>query len=391
MRLRRLSALAALILMGLQVHPALAAMQTLGPIYYPNWPTALGGSPGYTNTITLDAAGEKHACIFPAPATGTITGGYFTVGTVTTGDTVDVRLETVDGTTGHPTGTLQGVTTNGSATLTATTDNNKAIAFTFTAGASVTKGDIVALVVVNGSGPGNFTVSRYADDASNGMPYTDAFTGGAWATSGTSCVAAISYGGTYYPMVGVFPFGLTTGATSLSTQSYSSSSSPDEYALRCLNAVKSRTSGVWVWNSATTGAYELNLYAPDNTVVAGPITVDPDIKQGTSANRVFYPWPTSATLTANTYYKLAQKPTTTTAVALAYFYVPTAAAMGQMDGGTACYLGTRTDAAGAGGDENGWTWDTTRRPIMGLALDQFDDGSGGAGTAGGLVGGGLVR
>lgn len=372
MVLRITSLLIGLLLMA---GDAWATMQSIGPVYFPARPENVSAGPSYNQTIALTAAGDKLACVFQAPATGNMTGGYFGVGTVTTGDTLDLRAETVSTTDGNPTGTLISTTTNAAVVL-ATSDSNKAMPFTFTSAAPTTKGDIVTVVIVNGSTPGSFTVNRYGDDT-GGLPYTTSFAAAAWTKSNTSCILAVSYGGTYYYIPGVYPFGLTSGATSIGSQSLTTSTTPDEWALRFLNQVKARLIGFWAWVGINASAsFELRLYDSANTTIAGPISVDPDIKVSTSVMTYDFLLPTPVMLSAATWYKLSALPLSTNTLNVGYAYVPTAAAMNQLDGGTNAYLGTRTDGATTGGSENGWTWDTTRRPMLGLIFDQFDDGTG---------------
>ena len=61
---------------------------------------------------TSEAANEQAAGVFQAPFTGTIDKVIFATGTVATGGTVDVRLETVSIANGDPTGTLLGTNSN---------------------------------------------------------------------------------------------------------------------------------------------------------------------------------------------------------------------------------------------------------------------------------------
>ena len=56
----------------------------------------------------LPKGAEKLAFIFVVPKTGTIDRVSFSLGTVTTDDSLDIGLETVDATTGAPTGSAYG-------------------------------------------------------------------------------------------------------------------------------------------------------------------------------------------------------------------------------------------------------------------------------------------
>jgi len=78
-----------------------------------SWPVPYVSGPDTAGNRIIDAAGEKVAFIFEAPKTGTIDRLLFRTLGVTSGATVDVRLETIDASNGHPSGTLWGTDTNG--------------------------------------------------------------------------------------------------------------------------------------------------------------------------------------------------------------------------------------------------------------------------------------
>src|SRR5688572_2287311 len=94
------------------------ALQSLhgGGFFYPRMIGATGAVAPVVS-LTLDASGEKIGWVLQAAATGAIDAIWFRTGTVTTGDTVDVRIETVDPSTGLPTGTLWSANTNVSVVI----------------------------------------------------------------------------------------------------------------------------------------------------------------------------------------------------------------------------------------------------------------------------------
>src|SRR3990172_8330277 len=151
---------------------ALQSVVALLPI--PDIPTAIAGGATH-QSLLLDAADEKAAFIFRAPKAGDITEVVFLTGTVTTGAIVDVRIETVSLTNGDPTGTLWGTTTNGAVVI-ANTDDNVFKTATLTLAATVAKGDLLSVVIVNPTvSPGNLNVVTSLDHSA-GFPYRDLFT-----------------------------------------------------------------------------------------------------------------------------------------------------------------------------------------------------------------------
>src|SRR5687767_3385370 len=85
-------------------------------VVLPPWPPLVSGLPSIAGTYVLNANGEKGSIICAATAAKNAHIIYVRTGTVTTGDTVDVRVETVDtAANGDPTGTLwNSATTNDS-------------------------------------------------------------------------------------------------------------------------------------------------------------------------------------------------------------------------------------------------------------------------------------
>ena len=100
--------------------------QLLQPIAVPSRPqgTASNGNAAFFAVGVIDANDEKVAFVVLLQKAGDISTVHFRTGTVTTGDDVLVRLETVDQTTGNPTGTLWGTTTSATVTVADGDDDN---------------------------------------------------------------------------------------------------------------------------------------------------------------------------------------------------------------------------------------------------------------------------
>lgn len=171
---------------------------------------AIGGV-SITSGITIDAADEKAAQIFPAPKAGSVTKIHFKVSTVAAGGptSVDVRLETVSTTDGNPTGTLWATNTNASASVTETSDSLW-FTVTMTAAATVALDDMLAVVIVN---PGTQSIIIQGALGTQGTPtlssleYAVPYTT-SWGTKtkNVNCIGIEYSDGTIYFPSGVYPW-----------------------------------------------------------------------------------------------------------------------------------------------------------------------------------------
>lgn len=338
-----------------------------GGFYIPRKP---GGTPTL-QTMLIDAANEEAAGVFRAGKTGTIDKIGFLTGTVTTGATVDVRLETVSLTDGDPTGTLLGTDSNGSQII-ADADDNTWFLVTLTTGVAVTKGDLFAMTIVNPSVSfGNMDIRRIRYDQDI-FGYSDLFTG-TWAKSNEEPCFAFEYSdGSYAAVAGAFP------VDSVGKVNFNSSSTPDERGLKFKFPFPVRVTGAWVEVDLDENA-DVVLYDSDDSVLE-TISLDKDVRQGTAEGRIHILFSGTQELTKDVSRRLVLKPTTTTNIDLREFTIDAVAVMDSFDGGQDFHHTSRTD----GGS---WTDTTTRRPLMGLILDAFDDGVGGAPGHGNLTGG----
>lgn len=350
-----------------------------GNIYFPEADRSAINRQPLFGSLVIDAADEAVCFVFQAPLTGTIDTIGFRTGTVTTGATVDVRLESVSTTTGEPDG-LFDTNTNGSQVIDAS-DDNTWFNTSLTSGASVTKGDLLAVVIVNPSGsPGNIQIS--VNDSSpyqTIFPYTGLNTG-TWTMNQRPPLCSVRYSDTnYYAIPKVYPF------SNLSIANIDSDSTPDEVGLYFQVPFKCRVTGFWFFGSFRVGApTTVRLYDSDGSTVLTSLTVDDDQMYQVSHSPNRYLFDDTQELTINTNYRLTVLPSTSSDIHVDYFETDSAAIMDAFDGGQEVHWTERTDGGG-------WTETTTRRPFMGLILDQLDDGVGaGAGGVGSLIHGGLV-
>lgn len=336
--------------------------------YIPPPPRGASNTPSIGN-VALDANGEKYGCVFQAPKTGSIRKVLFRTNTVTTGDTVDVRVETVDLTTGNPSGTLFGTTTNGSQ-LVLLTEDNTTFTTTLTADASVTIGDYVAIAIVNGA-TGNMQLASYTDESLN-FPYRDEFLGGAWTKNGLqAAVLGVEYSdGSYAVIEGMWPIATLTDTT------FSSSSTPDEIGLVWTPPMDCRVCGFWLWADLD-GDATVVLYGTDGVTELATVALDTNLRTSTGSSVGYWRFAATAELAAGSTYRLVVRPGASN-ITIHDFTAMSAAAMDSFAGGQAMHYTSAKNPSGTGS----WTNVTTRRPFLGFQLDQFDDGAGGGGGGG---------
>ena len=319
-----------------------------------------------TSALLLNAASEKAAFIFDIGKTGSIDKIHFRTATVTTGGDVDVRLETVDGATGFPTGTLYGANTNGALTI-ADANDNTAFAVSLTTDASVTEGDLVAIVIVNSPTiVGNFQIAALGATNAWGseFPYCALEDAAVWAVAtGTPVpVCTLEYSdGSFEPIPGAF------WATALANTAFNTGSGSISRGNKFQVPFPVRVNSFWVWADLD-GDATMKLYDENGTTVLLSKTMDKDVRGGTGYGRLSRRFPGTTDLKPNTYYRLVLEATSATSVTLPEFTVGANAQMDAHDLGQLCHL-----AHGASGS---WTDVPTQRAMMGVGGSALDDGAG---------------
>lgn len=355
---------------------ALGAQQTIGGAFAaPSIPHIESGSLDIEGRL-LDAADERHASIVQAPKTGNIRKVIFRTGTVTTGATVDVRIETVDTVTGFPSGTLWATNTNVSHTIQDTDDNTCLTTAALTADAAVVIGDIFSGVIDNPDvSPGNFAIGVSGNELGRGgVIGTAHYTGGAWTREHEAPIVAFEYDdGSYEWIPGAWPF------CTIDNVNYNVNSSPsDELSLTFTLPFPQTVRGVGFYGEFD-GQADIILYDGVNNP---SVTVYPSMRQGSSEQVYRLLFDEEVALAKDTVYRVGIKPTTTTNISLPTYSVPSQAMRGAMDGGTSFYLSTRAD-------DGTWTDDTLSRPMVQLLFSGGDDAvNGGGGGGGGVAQGG---
>jgi len=164
-----------------------------------------------------------------------------------------------------------------------------------------------------------------------------------------------------------------------------SGTTPDEVALEFQMPWDCQVDACFLQCAPQTGGdMDIVLYDSGSTAVTnGTISVDANQVSSTGGTILQRLFPGLVSLSANSTYRLAMKPTTTNTVFWYGADVDQAGYMAAMPGGTAWRWAQRTDAGA-------WTTTTTRRPNFGLRFVAFNPSSSSGGPVGsGRLSGGL--
>jgi TM2 domain-containing membrane protein YozV len=375
------------------------ALQNIGQMIWPT-PQICGGSIALglaVSSIAFDSATDRLFWIGRAPVTDTLTTLYLRTATVTTGCTIDVRIETV--TNGRPSGTLFGTNTNINVVV-ADVDDNAWKTATLTAGASLSRGDEFAIVITVASGTPNMNFAGFPSEtfssASNQTPVTNAHYPLMMQDTGAGTWAFISTGFAWicqFSTAGVIPMTNMTPVDGAGTiTAFNSGSSPDEYALQFVAPVDMRIAGIRaaLFNVAAGADFTFSLW-DSGTTDAGALaqqSQDGDFATTTSRDGfVDLLFDTPVEIAAGTTYRLGVRADTANNLSIgSYANTTVTNAMRAMHGViSTMQLATRAWTAGTAGP---WTNTTTTIPLIYALIDQLDDGAGGGG---GILQGGNLR
>jgi hypothetical protein len=315
--------------------------------------------------VTIDAASEKVAIIFQATAAKAIRTVHLRTSTVATGDTVDVRVETVDtAANGDPTGTLHTTNSNASLVINSADDNVwKSVQLTADT-ATLAIGDAVSIVVVNGGAGGNINLVSYADQVS-AFPYGDLFTA-SWAKDDNLPLIIPQYSdGSFEPIFGF----LDTGA--INSRTFKSDDATNRRGNIFQVPFPTRVNACWAWVDGD-AAFTVKLYDSDgSTVLATTAATNAFQRSAATPGLYFLPFTTTASLSKDTNYRIAVVPSAASNIVAYDFDVPDAAMLDMFAGGQDVHRSVFTSSA--------WVETTTARAYVGVFLDGFDDGVGGGG------------
>lgn len=335
------------------------ALQTIkGGFYIPDYGKGWTSEVEAWTGFTIDASGEKIAMVFKVPKTGTIAKIGFATRGVSNSQTLRVGIETVNA-SGDPSGTQYGGSAVGTQAAPAA---NTYYTVTLGTGATATRGDTVAVVIQFDGTVGNANVAYFNTNTNPNLafPYYDNFTA-AWAHNAITggLIMHLEYDDASVEAIPhAYPVSVDTIAVT-----FNNGSSPDERALKFTLPNPTRVSGFWAFLDLD-AAVDLVLYDSDGTTVLETQSLVAAERAGTAGSFITALFDATETLTASAVYYLAVKPTSVTNVTLKEFTVSTALIMDAFSIGQNAYLSTRADAGA-------WTDTTTRRPLVGLILDQL--------------------
>ena len=187
--------------------------------------------------------------------------------------------------------------------------------------------------------------------------------GASWASAAEHPMIALRYddgsvepiGPTFYPI------------SAMGTLSVASNTDPKEIGLYFKFPVPVKVGGFWL-RADLDGDCDFVLYDSDGTTELESVIFDEDYRRGaTAGGNIVILFATERALVADTWYRLAVQPTSTTAITLYYFDVNSAANMDGIEGGQNFHYTAKAAA-------DTWSQTTTRRLWVGLLVAAVDDG-----------------
>jgi hypothetical protein len=348
------------------------ALQSLGaPTIWPPSHRVINASPTVSSLTTLDAAGEYSGVVICAREAMTISHVGFRPGTCTGAPTADIRIETVDATTGLPTGALWAANTNiVSATLVTGTWALEAL----TASASIARGDTFCLKIAYNNGTSTQTGAYAGVLISSILPYRVDNTGSpATALLSTHFNAALGSGATtFYAVPGLLP------ASSVANNTFSNSVAGAKRGLKFRVPFKCRVVGARYFTNGASGNFNIILEDSGGSELSSSSTAyDGNLMAALGTGMADCYFVNSVTLSPATDYRVMVQPSSATNCNISTATLPSADYRAAWPHGTNCLYSTYTTAGGYVDTA------TTQIPVMDLLIDQLDDGAG--------AGGGLIR
>jgi hypothetical protein len=339
------------------------------------WPglASTGNAVALNNRTTLDASGEYHAVIMMAKENMVVShvGAY--TGAATGSPTVDIRIETVDVTTGFPSGTLWATDTN---IVTGTLTSGTWAVHALTASATINTGQIFALKIAYNSGTSvilseasniNGLASNYSV-INTGTPAAGMFSNMPWGLGSSSTA--------FYKMQSILP---VNGISSANLNNTGGARRGLKFSLPfACRAIGARMA----MPASVAGDFNIGIWDDAGAEVGSSITAYDRSGWPTGSNgSVTLLFDSPVTLAASTNYRLAIEPTSATNTTVYHVTVASADIRSGLPGGTDCLLTTYTTGGG-------WvdTADTTV-PLIDLIIDQLDDGAGSGGARQKVYGG----
>lgn len=332
-----------------------------GHIFIPQDLTSSGSGDHDATAVILDATGEWAGWVLQATRTCDISSIHFRTGTVTTGGTLPVSVQTVDLTNGEPSGTNFDTDTDVDVVI--DTTDNVFYEAELTADASVTQGDFFGVRIDWGTGVDaqlDIGGANFGPET-GGVNYPVSFIDSTVTKSGQRHpnLAVECSDGTFMVLPGTYPL------ISVNIPSVSNASTPDEYGNVFQLPMSVIVCGAaYVVNNTSEVNFELSLYDSADTELVD-MAVDGDVTAttgNTEAGQVYFD--ANVTLAANTVYRLTIRPTEATTIQLYESNNNTEQFMNAMPFANKIYKTTRTDSGA-------WTDDASRRVMVALMVCGF--------------------
>lgn len=327
---------------------------------------------GFRSFDAMTSLDHRRGWTIRIPKTGTLRKAAFRMGGVSSAQDLRVSFQDVDA-TGNPDGTEDQYRVVPLASVTANTWLTTGIVSSDgTDGGttrSVTRGDVMAVVMRFDSIAGNVTPTMPRSFLETNFPYvnTSNNAGASW-TKNISGIFVDHYAGVALEYVDG-TYALIDGALPLIDEdnfSYAAASTPDEHGLIFTPPVGIRVAGLMVFGDFDDEAV-LKLYDTDGSTVLESLTIDPDFDPNTTGGWFQHRFATSVELAAGGTYRATVLPTSTT-IRIQRVSVASAAVMAALPLGADWHQTARTDAGA-------WSQTTTIRPLIGLIVDGIEAGA----------------
>jgi hypothetical protein len=353
------------------------AITSLGTkILTPEYPSPSSGAPTFQNSLNLAAAGYKVANIIQVSKAGDISKIHVRTGTTgNTSNVYTVSIQTVNLTTGVPSGTLW--STNTQKTGVTGFAANSSYEITLDAVATVAAGDLIAIVIEITTFAGNNTMTLGTSDNGIGdtlIPAVLNFNSGTsvWTRSACTCGFGVEYSdGSFADGPFMYPL------AAINTIALTASSTPRMIGNKVNIPITSRCVGVWAYADADAD-FKITLFDSNGSTALASITTDKDIPVAFTAAGTYLLYFSSAiTLNANTNYYLMIEGLGSTVSVYDYegFFENARKAL---PGGT--LFSKVTTATNAPTSTSDYTDEVTKQAQIGLILDGFDAGGVAAAT-----------
>lgn len=328
--------------------------------------------------VLLDAEGESLTFVLFMPKSGTLNKIAIRTGTITTGGSLSVRIESIDLSSGYASGTLKYTDATGTLVIADGDDNiTKYCEINSTSGVEVARGDLVGVVITAPiSFVGNIMISS---GLQNGFPYTATYLGGVAAKNSNAPCIVLE---TENEMC--TGYGCEVPHTDLSNILLASDHSPDRVGVLWTADKTMEVFGFLVYLTVT-GDFDFLVYGPGGVTVLSTVSCDGNVVR--TGQRMFYiVLPSSITFQKGSNYRFVIKGTTTFHVTLYY----TGGFTKDGDLNPASATGNDfiyTSCTGTPTEEGSWTDVDTQIPFFGLLASEIIEGGGGAP----IIGSSIVR